>query len=497
MIMNTIIYYRKSTDRDDKQANSLEHQLTNCKKTAERFWLEIYKEFWESRSAKTEFTREKFNEMITLCKKGKIDYIIVDEPKRLSRNNIDTSRIIDLMDKKLIKGVLCTNREYNADNSRDKFLLQLDLSLSKMDNEDRAKDIKDKMITCLKKWQVVIKAPDGYKNVTYKKGHKGVEINEPRAKFIREMFDMRCQWYSVSMICDELYKKGFTSTNGKKILHEQMKKRLQNKFYMWIMVWWGEEYEGNYEPLISKATYYKANNIQHKRRYSYHKSPFTFSSMLKTQEDGLIMRWYRTKGKVYYKQSQCSTFRLNISEKKILEQAHLIFKERELPDKAQKIGMDVLEQMYKNALKLEQRDTKSIENDIDTLKERKSRLVDSFLDGDIERNIYKEKMKSINIEIAELEEKLTKNPKFDREKLKKVQEVAELLFMAYSRQSELTIEQRATILKNLVAELFITQKKELLIANSKLIETLSKLNNHIWYSHGESNSDLSLEKAAS
>ena len=43
--MKAIIYYRKSTDRDDKQANSLEHQLNNCKKIAEMNNLEIYKEF--------------------------------------------------------------------------------------------------------------------------------------------------------------------------------------------------------------------------------------------------------------------------------------------------------------------------------------------------------------------------------------------------------------------------------------------------------------------
>jgi|GEM_PF-2906529 DNA invertase Pin-like site-specific DNA recombinase len=41
--------------------------------------------------------------MIKKCKTGKIDFIVIDEPKRLSRNNIDTSRVIDLMDKKMIK----------------------------------------------------------------------------------------------------------------------------------------------------------------------------------------------------------------------------------------------------------------------------------------------------------------------------------------------------------------------------------------------------------
>lgn len=117
---------------------------------AERYNLEIFKEIWESKSAKLEFTRDGFNELIHLCKSKKVDYIICDEPKRLSRNNIDTSRIIDLLDKKQIKWVLCTSREYQADNSRDKFLLQLDLSLSKMDNEDRAKDVKDKMTTAFK-----------------------------------------------------------------------------------------------------------------------------------------------------------------------------------------------------------------------------------------------------------------------------------------------------------------------------------------------------------
>jgi DNA invertase Pin-like site-specific DNA recombinase len=52
--MQAIIYYRKSTDRDDKQANSLEHQLNNCKNTAIKKSLEIYKEIGESKSAKNE-----------------------------------------------------------------------------------------------------------------------------------------------------------------------------------------------------------------------------------------------------------------------------------------------------------------------------------------------------------------------------------------------------------------------------------------------------------
>jgi DNA invertase Pin-like site-specific DNA recombinase len=42
--MKAIIYYRKSTDRDDRQANSLEHQLTNCRDTANKNSFEVFKE---------------------------------------------------------------------------------------------------------------------------------------------------------------------------------------------------------------------------------------------------------------------------------------------------------------------------------------------------------------------------------------------------------------------------------------------------------------------
>ncbi len=44
LMLKVIIYYRKSTDRDDKQANSLEHQLQNCRKVATSKNFDVIKE---------------------------------------------------------------------------------------------------------------------------------------------------------------------------------------------------------------------------------------------------------------------------------------------------------------------------------------------------------------------------------------------------------------------------------------------------------------------
>lgn len=400
------------------------------------------------------------------------------------------------MDKWCIKWVITTNREYYAEHSRDKFFLQFDLALSKMDNEDRAKDIKTKMKTALGKWQWVSKAPDGYKNITIRKGHKDVAIDEPRAIFIRRMFELRCLWYSIPKICDVLFEEWFTNKNGSKIGFEVMKRKLHNKFYMWIMEWDWEEYKGRHIPLVTKSVFYKANNITAKRIYTKRERPYIFSGILKCS-DGHSFRGYKTKGYTYYQPSPKTSYPMNISEKKVIEQAHTIFKGREFPDPVKKIGLWILEHMYKNVSREETIDKERINNEVNILKARKNKLLDSFLDGDIEKSVYREKTHNINTEIIELEDSLQKKSKFSREKFKKIQNRAELLFSAYSRESELTLEERVKILKNLNAELFITSKKELRIANSKLIETLQKLNNHIWYSHGELNSDLSLEKAAS
>ncbi len=101
--MSSIIYCRKSTDKDDRQLNSLEHQLQNCRNTAKRLGLTVVKEFVESASAKTEGTRPVFNEMIAMVQKGGIDCLLFDEPKRLSRNYMDGMLLLSLFDKGKIR----------------------------------------------------------------------------------------------------------------------------------------------------------------------------------------------------------------------------------------------------------------------------------------------------------------------------------------------------------------------------------------------------------
>lgn len=479
--MKTIIYYRKSTDRDDKQANSLEHQLENCLRVAEKYDLEVIKQIWESRSAKTEFTRPWFNELIDICKKWKIDFIIIDEPKRLSRNNIDTSRIIDLMDKKLIKWVLWSSREYKSDNSRDKFLLQLDLSLSKMDNEDRGKDVKDKMQTCINNTKRFLwKAPFWYANITIKKWHKDIIVDKKEAKIVKEIFALRLEnkaFNTISIIIKEKYWENIRM----KFWANRIQKLVSKKFYYWVFSWNWKEIIWSHEPLISKETYEMANSIKkwvYEEFKTIRNNPQHRKYHLKwfiKDDSWILLCSYAKKGHTYYLNQPRSDRKINISENIIFEQIWELLKEYEPKNKTLK---DVDKDIILDLLKLDEIET--IENKIDTeqeiknLEKKQEDLLDMRLNKTISEELYLMKNNKIENDIKELKDKKSepKNYYYD-EKTRILFELAGGFYQSYFRGNN---ELKATIIKNLLFELFVNTKKELQIKEKPLLESSKMLN---------------------
>ena len=478
--MKAIIYYRKSTDRDDKQANSLEHQLQNCRKTANNYSLDIIKEIGESRSAKTEWTRVWFNELIQTCKTKKIDYIIIDEPKRLSRNNIDTSRVIDLLDKEQIKWILWTSREYRADNSRDKFLLQLDLSLSKMDNEDRSKDVKDKMNSFVEnKKRFPWKAPFGYKNITIKKWHKDIILDKKEAKVVKEIFKLRLENKAYSTIAMILKKK----YNNKVELNfntSRMHHIVGNKFYYGVFKWADKEIIGVHPQIISKDTYDMANwvwkGVHEKIQTIKRREPQTYHLKWFIKDN----HWYKLsayiqKNNVYYMTQPLSDLKININEKILFDKIGEIIQKSE-NDNLQLKETD--KKLILKAIKDAKLDTTSqladIESKIITLEERQEKLLDLQLDWKIGYDIYISKNNKIVNEIKALQEQKTyvKNDDFEKKSLLMF-ELAWSLSRSYFSSN---LEWKAFIIRKLMFELSIDTKKELQIAETPLFKSSKMLN---------------------
>lgn len=92
------IYYRKSTEDEERQVMSIEAQLVELAEYAKRENLEVIEKFVESKSAKKP-GREVFNEMMTKIHQSKEPLgLLAWHPDRLARNSVDGGQIIYLID---------------------------------------------------------------------------------------------------------------------------------------------------------------------------------------------------------------------------------------------------------------------------------------------------------------------------------------------------------------------------------------------------------------
>lgn len=95
-----IIYTRKSTEGDEKQALSIDSQREKAKELFPD--LRIVDVLEEKKSAFTPYNRPVFAEMLERIKRGEAQGIIAWHPDRLSRNEIDGAMITYMIRQKEI-----------------------------------------------------------------------------------------------------------------------------------------------------------------------------------------------------------------------------------------------------------------------------------------------------------------------------------------------------------------------------------------------------------
>lgn len=314
-----IIYNRRSQDREDRQQNSIEYQRWVCFDSLNKHDLVLFSNWidkWyieESVSAKIEWKRAWFNRMVKEIKNWNVDYIIIDEPKRLSRNTMDSAMIVNLMERNFLKGLITTWRKYNANNTSDIFLLELDLWLAKKDNKDRWIDVCAKMLTALNRGQWLSKAIFWYRNI-WEKWNKDVEVIEEEAKIVLQSFIMRSQWKSLQVIANFISEEIWKKWNS-----ERVSKMLKNTKYYWLQKFWWKEAVLNspwYKPIIWEELFNKANWVIKTRDYEKwwkNDLPRYFMWILKDTEWNKLYP-YETKKNIYYHHWANTKYKINVSQ---------------------------------------------------------------------------------------------------------------------------------------------------------------------------------------
>lgn len=262
-----VLYSRKSTESDERQAMSIESQINEMKAVAERDGIEITDIIQESKSAKATGQRPQFNQLLQRISNGEANAILSWAPDRISRNAGDLGSIIDLMDAgKLIQ--IRTHGQTFTNNPNEKFLLMILCSQAKLENDNRAKNVK----RGLRAKCIIGKKPGlpplGYKLYRdpedYSKGSK-IIIDPERAPFVKKMFEYVTENNLSGRLTNEyLHEEGFRTRKGKRVTLSMTYRIFKDSFYYGEFEYpkgSGNWYKGNHEPIVTKELWEKTNSM--------------------------------------------------------------------------------------------------------------------------------------------------------------------------------------------------------------------------------------------
>lgn len=254
------LYARKSTEAEDKQALSIESQVKEMLSLAERDNLDIVEIKRESHSSKEVGQREIFNQMIKEIREGKYNGILTWAPDRLSRNAGDLGSIVDLMDQKLLIEIRTYGQKF-TNNPNEKFLLMILGSQAKLENDNKAVNVKRGLRTrCEMGWRPGV-APTGYLNEKHVDKKCQCRIDPKRAPIIKQMFEkVANEQYSGRKIFRWLIDIGFKTKTGKSLVLANIYLILRNSFYYGEFeypVGSGNWYTGKHTSIITKELFDK------------------------------------------------------------------------------------------------------------------------------------------------------------------------------------------------------------------------------------------------
>ena len=400
------IYARKSTDVEDMQVQSIEGQLDELRILAKKESLNIVEEFIEKQSAKIP-GRPIFNKMLDSIEKGLASGIICWHPDRLARNSVDGGKIIYLVDTGKISA-LKFNTFWFEPTPQGKFMLSMSFSQSKYYVDSLSENTSRGLRQKARNGFCPGPAPIGYLNDSRT---KTVVLNKKISPIIKEVFEKYAvgnqRMLDISLF---LASKGILQRNKKPYRLGRVKNILTNSYYYGHFRFVGEIYEGRYDPIVSKALFDKVQEVLNSKnkQWSYAKverisKPFL--GLLRCGECGMMItaenkiKRYKNGGFSEYHYYHCTKKNKNIrcsqpyntTEESIHSQLTTLLKKYAL---RRDWANQMLLKLKKEESDISQSSLSLISSkrrEIDNLNTKLKILLDTYLDQEVDKEIYRQK----------------------------------------------------------------------------------------------------------
>ncbi len=499
-----LLYARKSTDVEDKQVLSIEAQLDELRLYAKEHDIEIAEEFVEKQSAKFP-GRPIFNTMLERIEKGEASGILSWHPDRLARNSVDGGRIVYLLDLGKLQGLKFPSFWFES-TPQGKFMLNMAFVQSKYYVDALSENTKRGLRQKVRRGEFPGTAPVGYLNDVRM---KCIVIDRKRSVIVRKAFELYAENKSkLEDIADFLADHGIVSSGGNKRSRDQISFLLTNPFYYGYFKYDGELHEGRHPAIITKQLFDRVQEVLKERSHPGHtvntearalcglfhcgtcQMMITGERKVKRQKSGKVHTYTYYHCTKKSKAVECGE--PCILEKALDQQLSALLEQHFMPsdwakELLMKIELDVKEGAESQKLLADQ-----TRDEIRDLKLKLERLLDSYLEQDIEREVYLEKKAHLMSQRKSLEEKVSR---LSRDRIAWIEPMKKWIERAQNMeniaQDQNLFEKKVAAKEIFGSNLSLTQKNVVVLDPENVVNVVGKNVVGGLRSHSENVVDLS------
>ncbi len=456
------LYCRKSTESDDRQVLSIEAQISEAKQFAQNVGLHIVDVLKEQMSAKAT-GRPVFNQMLARIEKGEANGILAWHPDRLARNAADSGKIMDLVDREIIKDLRFN--QYNFENTpQGKFMLTIMMGQAKYYSDNLGENVKRGNRMKLSKGWLPGSAPLGYLN---KLDDHTIVQDLDKAPLVRRVFDAVLLGTSPKRVLAYANEDwGLRSRGGLRLPESMIYKILRNPFYAGVIERKGERYPGAHKPIITWDEHLRIQEILTKRATPHTISyEFAYTGLMRCVCGRMITAERKLVKGREYRYYHCTWSRINgekcskpaIQEMDLEKQVSAMLNSVRLPRPLASWLRDWIVSANEEETLDKQKDLENLQAEYKRVQTIMDRLLDAYLKGLIVDEEYQRRKKEKEDELFLLKEKVEGFEYRAKEWEKSMLEAFD--FSSLSSYPDQSPDVRKQILRRVASKLILDDKK--------------------------------------
>lgn len=299
----TVILARVSSKSQEDEGYSLDSQLKLLQGYCQSNDLRVVKVYKIAETASKEQSRKIFSELLAYLVKDDIYNLAVEKTDRLTRNLRDAVSIDDWLqgDKDRMLHAVKESLRLQRDSKSDvKFMWNIHLAVAKKYTDNLREEAMKGWAEKLAQGHMPSRPPVGYTTAIH--NGKRIHVPDPKtSRIVKKAFELYLQpTESTTTIWAFLNQSGIRTYNGKPLSLSAAHKLLLNTYYMGIISFNKETYQGAHQPLISKQLFQQVQDKLHSKRPSkQRRHDLALRNVLTCGHCNKTITWQIQKGHLY------------------------------------------------------------------------------------------------------------------------------------------------------------------------------------------------------